>query len=77
MRWNASGGEMDLSRRDPVAPSDLIPPVRRIVRELDGVTPSIPVSVRYDGDLSAESWKMHYIGLGHSLERIPRFAPGC
>ena len=32
---------------------------------------------RYDGDLSAESWKMHYIGLGHSLERIPRFAPGC
>ena len=30
-----------------------------------------------DGDLSAESWKMHYIGLGHSLERIPRFAPGC
>ena len=32
---------------------------------------------RYEGDLSAESWKMHYIGLGHSLERIPRFAPGC
>jgi len=30
-----------------------------------------------DGDLLAESWKMHYIGLGHSLERIPRFAPGC
>jgi hypothetical protein len=29
------------------------------------------------GDLSAESWKVHYIGLGHSLERIPRFAPGC
>ena len=32
---------------------------------------------RYDGNLSAESWKMHYIGLGHRLERIPRFAPGC
>ena len=31
----------------------------------------------YAGDLSAESWKMHYIGLGHSLERIARFAPGC
>jgi hypothetical protein len=32
---------------------------------------------RYDRDLPAESWKMHYIGLGYSLERIPRFAPGC
>src|ERR1700733_15024455 len=32
---------------------------------------------RYDADLSAESRKMHYIGLGHSLERISRFAPGC
>jgi hypothetical protein len=27
--------------------------------------------------LSAESWKMHDVCLGHSLERIPRFAPGC
>ena len=32
--------------------------------------------LRYYGDLSAESWKMHYIGLGHRLERVSRFAPG-
>ena len=45
---------------------------------LVSVQESIPFSRRgYDGDLSAERWKMYYIGLGHSLERIPRFAPGC
>jgi hypothetical protein len=45
----------------------------RLTTNLDNKSPNL----RYDGDLSAESWKMHYIGLGHSLERIPRFAPGC
>jgi hypothetical protein len=36
-----------------------------------------PATKSQHGYLSAESWKMDDICLGHSLERIPRFAPRC
>ena len=55
-----------------------VPSDNKSRQQISGDTLSLrPETPRYDGDLSAESWKMHYIGLGHSLERIPRFAPGC
>jgi hypothetical protein len=74
----SAGGTQKTDRGKPDAGMGKLELLRMHASQLEKIAKGFEVlPPPYDGDLSAESWKMHYIGLGHSLERIPRFAPGC